>query len=73
MKRKGYNNKRPLSTFHPDNRHWTRKGNSWKQKEGYTDEDSAYEFLENNPNLKAKGAVVYQCPICCKWHISIHY
>ena len=50
-----YRNKVPFSTFRPDPRHWTRKGSSWKQKVGYDTEDDAWEFLEQNPKLKAMG------------------
>ena len=73
MKRHAYRNKAPYSTLHPDARHWTRKGSSWKQKVGYDTEDEAWEFLEQNPKMKAIGAVVYSCPVCNKFHVSIHY
>lgn len=52
MKRHAYRNKVPYSTLHPDARHWTRKGSSWKQKVGYDTKDEAWEFLEQNPRLK---------------------
>ena len=68
-----YRNKAPYSTLHPDARHWTRKGNSWKQKVDYDTEDEAWGFLNQNPRLKAMGAVVYMCPVCNKFHVSIHY
>lgn len=73
MSKNRYHNKAPYSTLHPDARHWTRKGSSWKQKVGYDTEDEAWEFLEQNPKLKAIGAVVYRCPVCNKFHVSIHY
>ena len=68
-----YRNKAPYSTLHPSHEHWTRKGNSWKQKVGYESEDEAWEFLNQNPRLKAKDPVVYRCSICNKFHISIHH
>ena len=67
-----YRNKSPYSTLHPSPEHWTRKGNSWKQKVGYESEDEAWEFLNQNPRLNAKYPVVYRCSICNKFHISIH-
>ncbi len=70
---KSYHNKAPFSTLHPDPCHWTRKGNSWKQKVGYGSEDEAEEFLKLNPKLKSMGARVYKCPVCNKYHVSIHY
>ena len=68
MKRHAYRNKTPYSTLHPDARHWTRKGNSWKQKVGYDTEEEAVEFLQQNPKLKALNYKIYICPICSKWH-----
>ena len=68
-----YRNKAPYSTLHPSPEHWTRKGNSWKQKVGYDSEDEAWEFLNQNPRLKEKDPVVYRCSICNKFHISIHH
>ena len=68
-----YRNKEPYSTMHPDARHWTRKGCSWKQKVDYDTEDEAREFLNQDPRLKAMGAVIYRCPVCNKFHVSIHY
>lgn len=69
-KRNVYHNKQPLSTFHPDQRHWTRSGNSWKQKVSYNSEDDACEFLEQNPRLKSLGYRVYLCLLCNKWHVG---
>ena len=68
MKRHAYRNKTPYSTLHPDARHWTRKGSSWKQKVGYESEEEAVEFLQQNPKLKALNYKIYICPICSKWH-----
>lgn len=65
-----YRNKSPYSTLHPAPCHWTRKGNSWKQKVCYGTEDEAEEYLKQNPSLIAKGYRVYTCPVCCKWHIG---
>ena len=65
-----YRNKAPYSTLHPDARHWTRKGSSWKQKVGYDTEDEAWEFLNQNPKLKVMGYVAYRCKTCQKWHVG---
>lgn len=65
-----YRNKAPYSTLHPDARHWTRKGSSWKQKVGYDTEDEAWEFLNQNPRLKDIGFTCYQCKICSMWHVG---
>ena len=69
-KNREYRNKAPLPTLHPDKRHWTRKGNSWKQKVGYDSEDDAEEFLGVNPRLRAMGYRSYECPLCSKWHVG---
>lgn len=68
---RNYHNKIP--PLKPNPRHWTRKGSSWKQKVDYDTEDEALEFLNQNPRLKAMGAVIYRCPVCNKFHVSIHY
>ena len=65
-----YRNKSPYSTLHPSPEHWTRKGNSWKQKVGYESEDEACEFLNQNQKLKAIGYTCYLCNVCSKWHIG---
>lgn len=65
-----YKNKAPFSTLHPDPCHWTRKGNSWKQKAAYESEDEAAEYLELNPKLKILGYRVYVCKICSLYHIG---
>lgn len=68
---KGKNrNKAPFSSFRPDPRHWTRKGSSWKQKVGYDTEDEAWEFLNQNPKLRAMGEKPYLCEICSRWHVG---
>lgn len=59
--------------LHPDPEHWVRKDQSWKAKVAYENEDDAWEFLNQNPKLKAKDPVVYRCSICNKFHISIHH
>lgn len=41
--------------LHPDPEHWVRKGQSWKAKVAYENEDDAWEFLNQNPKLKALG------------------
>ena len=65
-----YRNKAPYSTLHPSPEHWTRKGNSWKQKVGYESEDEAWEFLNTHPNLIRQGMTVYRCNVCNMWHIG---
>lgn len=65
-----YRNKAPYSTLHPSPEHWTRKGNSWKQKVGYESEDEAWGFLNTHPNLISQGMTVYRCNVCNMWHIG---
>ena len=65
-----YRNKSPYSTLHPSPEHWTRKGNSWKQKVGYESEDEACEFLKLHPKIMAAGYTAYKCKVCSKWHIG---
>ena len=62
-----YFNKVP--PFKPDPEHYTRKQRSWKAKEAYENEDDAWEFLQENPKLKAQGYTVYRCRTCskCTW------
>ena len=67
-KRHKYFNKVP--PFKPDPEHYTRKQHSWKAKEAYETDDDAWEFLQENPNLKAQGYTVYRCRTCQKWHIG---
>ena len=50
--------------LHPDPEHWVRKGQSWKAKVAYESEDDAWEFLNQNPKLRAQGMAVYRCRIC---------
>lgn len=63
-----YFNKVP--PFKPDPEHYTRKQHSWKAKKAYKTEDDAWEFLQENPKLKAQGYTVYRCRTCNKWHIG---
>ena len=70
MNKDRYRNKAPFSTFRPDPCHWTRKGSSWKQKVGYDTEDDAWEFLNQNPKLKAMGYTCYLCKVCSMYHIG---
>ena len=65
-----YRNKAPYSTLHPSPEHWTRKGNSWKQKVCYESEDEALEFLKLHPKIMDAGYTAYQCKVCSKWHIG---
>lgn len=67
-KMKKYFNKVP--PFKPDPEHYTRKQRSWKAKEAYENEDDAWEFLQENPKLKAQGYTVYRCRTCSKWHVG---
>lgn len=56
--------------LHPDPAHWVRKGQSWKAKVAYESEDDAWEFLNQNPKLRAQDMAVYRCRICNKYHIG---
>ena len=67
-KRHKYFNKVP--PFTPDPEHYTRKHHSWKAKEAYDTEDDAWEYLNQNPKLKAEGMTVYRCRTCNKWHVG---
>lgn len=64
----GYRNKIP--PFTPDPEHYTRKQHSWKAKEAYETEDDAWEFLNQNPKLRAEGMTAYKCRTCQKWHVG---
>lgn len=70
MGKVSYRNKAPYSTLHPSPEHWTRKGNSWKQKVGYESEDEAWEFPNTHPNLIRQKMTVYRCNFCNTWHIG---
>ena len=64
-----YRNKRP--SFRPDPEHWTRKSShGWKAKVSYETEDDAWEWLNQQPRLRAQGYKVYRCRVCQKWHIG---
>ena len=67
-KRHKYFNKVP--PFKPDPEHYTRKHHSWKAKVAYETEDDAWEYLNQNPKLKAEGMTVYRCRTCNKWHVG---
>lgn len=67
-KRHKYFNKAPYSTLHPDARHWTRKGNSWKAKVAYETEDDVLEFMNTHPKLIEQGMTVYRCNLCNMFH-----
>ena len=71
--RNNHHNHNKVPPFKPDPEHWTKKVHSWKAKVSYETEDDAWEFLNQNPKLKAKDPVVYRCSICNKFHISIHH
>ena len=65
-----HRNPNKVPPFKPDPEHWTRKVHSWKAKVVYETEDDAWEFLNQNPKLKAQGMAVYRCMICNKYHIG---
>ena len=53
-----HHNPNKVPPFKPDPEHWTKKVHSWKAKVAYETEDDAWEFLNQNPKLKAKDPVV---------------
>ena len=56
--KQNYRNKIP--PFKPDPEHWTRKGpHGWKAKLSYPTEEDAWEWLNQNPRIKAQGYTVY--------------
>lgn len=63
-------NPNKVPPFKPDPEHWTKKVHSWKAKVAYETEDDAWEFLNQNPKLKAFGWHPYLCKVCSKWHIG---
>ena len=63
-----YHNKIP--PFKPDPEHWTKKSHSWKAKVAYETEDKAWEFLQQNPRLKAMNYRPYLCHVCGLVHIG---
>ena len=67
--RNNHHNPNKVPPFKPDAEHWTKKVHSWKAKVAYETEDDAWEFLNQNPKLKAKDPVVYRCSVCNKFHI----
>lgn len=68
MRRNNYHNKIP--PFTPDPEHFTRMQRLWKAKVAYESEDDAWEFLNQNPRLKAIGYTCYLCKVCSKYHIG---
>ena len=48
-----HHNPNKVPPFKPDPEHWTKKVHSWKAKVAYETEDDAWEFLNQNPKLKA--------------------
>lgn len=68
MRRHHNHNKVP--PLKPNPEHWTRKVRSWKAKVAYETEDDAWEFLNQNPKLKALCWHPYLCKVCSKWHIG---
>nr|DAL23900.1 MAG TPA_asm: hypothetical protein [Caudoviricetes sp.] len=56
--------------LHPDPEHRVRKGSSWKAKVAYESEDDAWEFLNQNSELKVSGCHPYLCKVCSNWHIG---
>lgn len=64
-----YRNKRP--PFRPDPEHWTRVSqHGWKAKVAYDTGELAWEWLNQQPRLRAQGYKVYRCRVCQKWHIG---
>lgn len=68
MRRNNYHNKIP--PFTPDPEHFTRMQRLWKAKVAYESEDEAWEFLNQNPKLKALGYTCYLCKVCSRYHIG---
>lgn len=68
MRRNNYHNKIP--PFTPDPEHFTRMQRLWKAKVAYKSEDDAWEFLNQNPKLKALNYTCYQCKVCSMWHVG---
>nr|DAG40657.1 MAG TPA: hypothetical protein [Caudoviricetes sp.] len=68
MRRNNYHNKIP--PFTPDPEHFTRMQRLWKAKVAYESEDDAWEFLNQNPKLKAIGYTCYLCKVCSRYHIG---
>lgn len=70
MPMRRHRNPNKVPPFKPDPEHWTKKVHSWKAKVAYETEDDAWEFLNQNPKLKALGWHPYLCKVCSKWHIG---
>lgn len=68
--RNNHHNPNKVPPFKPDPEHWTKKVHSWKAKVAYETEDDSWEFLNQNPRLKALGWHPYLCKVCSKWHIG---
>ena len=68
--RNNRHNHNKVPPFKPDPEHWTKKVHSWKAKVAYETEDDAWEFLNQNPKLKAFCWHPYLCKVCSKWHIG---
>lgn len=68
--RKNHHNPNKVPPFKPDPEHWTKKVHSWKAKVAYDTEDDAWEFLNQNPKLKAIGYTCYLCKVCSRYHIG---
>ena len=64
-----HHNPNKVPPLKPDPEHWTRKVHSWKAKVSYETEDDAWEFLNQNPKLKAEDTVDYMCCVCNRFHI----
>ena len=70
MSKRSGNYRNKIPPFTPDPEHYARKQHSWKAKETYNTEEDAWEYLNQNPKWRAEGMTVYQCHLCCKWHIG---
>nr|DAL54127.1 MAG TPA_asm: RNA-binding protein [Caudoviricetes sp.] len=70
MSKRSGNYRNKIPPFKPDPEHYTRKQHSWKAKEAYETEDDAWEYLNQNPKLRAEGMTAYRCRTCQKWHVG---
>ena len=70
-----HHNPNKVPPFKPDPEHWTRKVHSWKAKVAYETEDDSWEFLNQNPKLKALGwhPFVYKNGTCIYKSVSKDY
>ena len=67
--RNNHHNPNKVPPFKPDPEHWTKKVHSWKAKVAYETGDDAWEFLNQNPKLRAQGMAVEWWWVCYKYYI----